>query len=60
MLTGQYLSFIVWYFLWLKLVILSVFRDFIIKHLITYLAVAKRKVSVCDNAEEKSALTVHV
>jgi len=60
MLTGQYLSFTVWYFLWLKRVILSVIRDFIIKHLITYLAVAKRKVSVCGNAEEKSALTVHV
>jgi len=46
--------------LWLKLVILFVIRDFIIKRLITYLAVAKRKVSVCDNAEGKSAVTVTV
>jgi hypothetical protein len=60
MLTGQYLSVIVWYFLWLKLVILSVVRDFVIKLLITYLAVAKRKMSVCDNAEEKCAVMVRV
>ena len=61
MLTDQYLSFIVCYFVWLTLVIVSVIRDVVIKRLITYLAVAaERKVSVCDNAEEKSAVTVHV
>jgi len=61
MLTDQYLSFSVCYFVWLTLVIVSVIRDVVVKRLITYLAVAaERKVSVCDNAEEKSAVTVHV
>jgi hypothetical protein len=30
------------------------------KHLITYLAVAKKKVTVCDSAEEKSGIAVCV